>query len=92
MSYPLTPMKTINQFNFDPFIFPGNSGGPVYFSYVNRPFKGQLPLGIEQGIFGLVIQEGHPGRPEFSDKTLNFGIVLPSIFIRETIDMLLPKP
>ena len=92
MSYPLTPMKTIGRIDFDLFIYPGNSGGPVYFSYSNRVFKGQMHLGMfNQGILGLVIQETHSAIPQFADKPLNYGIVVPAPFIRETIDML-PAP
>jgi S1-C subfamily serine protease len=92
MSYPLTPMKTIGRIDFDLFIYPGNSGGPVYFSYSNRGFKGQMHLGsLSQGILGLVIQETHSTIPQFADKPLNYGIVVPAPFIRETIDML-PAP
>jgi S1-C subfamily serine protease len=93
MSYPLTPMKTIGRIDFDLFIYPGNSGGPVYFSYSNRVFKGQMHLGMtNQGILGLVIQETHSAIAQFADKPLNYGIVVPAPFIRETIDMLPPPP
>jgi S1-C subfamily serine protease len=92
MSYPLTPMKTIGRIDFDLFIYPGNSGGPVYFSYANRVFKGQVHFGLNQGILGLVIQENHSALPQFADKPLNYGIVVPAPFIRETIDMLPPQP
>jgi hypothetical protein len=91
MSYPLTPMKAIGRIDFDLFIYPGNSGGPVYFSYSNRVFKGQVHPGLNQGILGLVIQETHSAHPQFADKPLNYAIVVPVPFIRETIDML-PTP
>jgi len=93
MSYPLTPMKTIGRIDFDLFVYPGNSGGPVYFSYSNRVFKGQMHLGMSnQGILGLVIQETHSAIAQFADKPLNYGIVVPAPFIRETIDMLPSAP
>jgi hypothetical protein len=91
-SYPLTPEKLTKRFYFDVFLFGGNSGGPVYFSYVNRLFKGQIHLGVEQGILGLVIQAANSSLPEYTDKALNFGVVVPAQFIRETIDSLPPKP
>jgi hypothetical protein len=90
ISYPLTPMRNVKQFGFDIFIYGGNSGGPVYYSYVNRFFKGQLHFGLVQGILGLVIQEVHSSLPGFADKALNYGIVVPAAFIRETIEMLPP--
>jgi hypothetical protein len=50
-------------------------------------------FGLVQGLLGLVIQEVHSSLPGFTDKALNFGIVVPAAFIRETIEMLPPpKP
>ena len=90
-SYPLTPMKLTKQWAFDAHILNGNSGGPVYYTYVNRLFKGQLHFGVGQGVFGLVIQDVRSLLPEFANKDLDYGIVVPAQFIRETIDML-PAP
>jgi hypothetical protein len=42
-SYPLTPMKVIKRWEFDVHILGGNSGGPVYYTYVNRFFKDAPP-------------------------------------------------
>jgi hypothetical protein len=93
MSYPLTPMKSIGRIDFDLVIYPGNSGGPVYFSYTNRIIKGQMRLGgLNAGILGIVIAETHSAIPQYADKPLNYGIVVPAPFIRETIDMLPPLP
>jgi hypothetical protein len=52
-SYPLTPTKTIKTFFYNFHIFPGNSGGPVYFTFANRVFKGGTHIGIQQGVIGL---------------------------------------
>jgi S1-C subfamily serine protease len=91
-SYPLTPMRTIKQISLDLFILPGNSGGPVYYSYTSRFFNGQSHLGgLWQGILGLVIQEASSRLPGYSDKSLNFGLIVPAPFIRETIELLPPK-
>jgi hypothetical protein len=91
-SYPLTPMENVKEIYFDLFINGGNSGGPIYYSYTNRLFKGQVHLGgLIQGILGLVTQEAHSSRPEFFDKTLNFGVIVPAPFIRETIRLLPPQ-
>jgi S1-C subfamily serine protease len=93
MSYPLTPMKKIGRIDFDLTIYPGNSGGPVYFSYANRVFKNSMHLGtLNQGILGLVIQETHSSIPQFASTPLNYGIVVPAPFIRETLEMLPPPP
>lgn len=90
-SYPLTPMTVVKKWEFDLKLFGGNSGGPVYFSYVNRFFKKQLHFGITQGILGLVIQEQHSIFPQYADKELSYGVVVPAQYIRETLDML-PAP
>jgi hypothetical protein len=89
-SYPLTPMQVVKQLEYDVHVLNGNSGGPVYYTYVNRFFKRQLHFGVAQGLLGLVIQEAHSILPEFVNRDLNYGIVVPAQFIRETIDMLPP--
>ena len=91
-SYPLTPMRLVKQWEFDLKLFGGNSGGPVYFSYVNRLFKKHVHLGLVQGILGLVIQEQHSIFPQFANKELDYGVVVPAQYIRETLDMLPPPP
>lgn len=91
-SYPLTPMKLVKQWAFDAHILNGNSGGPVYFSYVNRVFKGQLHLGVGQGVLGLVTQDVRSLLPEFANRDLNYAVVVPAQFIRETMNMLPPPP
>jgi hypothetical protein len=90
-SYPLTPMAVVKNWRFDLRLFGGNSGGPVYFTYVNRMFKGQIHLGVAQGILGLVIAKTFSDIPEFRDKELDYGVVVPAQFVRETLDML-PRP
>ena len=89
-SYPLIPMKTVKQFHFDLFLYGGNSGRPVYYSFANRAYKGGIHIGVLQGILGLVTQETRSALPEYSDKSLNFGVVVPAVFIKETMDMLPP--
>ena len=91
-SYPLTPMNVVKQWAFDAHVFGGNSGGPVYFTSVNRWFKKQAHFGISAGILGLVIQEAQSSLPEFAKRDLDYGVVVPSQFIRETLDMLPPPP
>ena len=90
-SYPLTPMNVVKQWSFDAHVFKGNSGGPVYFASVNRLFKNQVHLGVAAGILGLVIQERFSLLPEFANRDLDYGVVVPAKFIRETLDML-PAP
>ena len=91
-SYPITPMKDVKTIYFDLFIFGGNSGGPVYYSFPNKVFGRQINLGLWQGLLGLVIQETRSALPEFADKPLNFGVVVPATFITETIARLPPPP
>jgi hypothetical protein len=91
-SYPLTPMKVVKQWAFDAHVFNGNSGGPAYFTSVNRFFKNTPHLGVARGILGLVIQERHSLLPEFANRDLDYGVVVPAKFVRETLDMLLPPP
>jgi hypothetical protein len=91
-SYPLTPMSVVKQWAFDAHVFNGNSGGPVYFTSVNRLFKNQVHLGVARGILGLVTQERHSNLPEFAQRDLDYGVVVPAQFIRETLDMLPPAP
>ena len=91
-SYPLTPMKTVKEWVFDAHVINGNSGGPVYFTWVNRFFKHTVHLGVSQGVLGLVIQEGHSRLPEFANRDMDYGVVVPAEFIRETLDMLPPPP
>ena len=90
-SYPLTPMKVVKQWVFDAHVFNGNSGGPVYYASVNRVFHHTVHFGVAQGVLGLVIQEGHSNLPEFANRDLDYGVVVPGQFIRETLDML-PAP
>jgi hypothetical protein len=88
-SYPLTPMKDVGPIYFDLNVFPGNSGGPVYFHYINRVIKGSLEFAkYHQGILGLVSEQRLSPAPEFASTNLSIGVVVPAPFIRETIDML----
>jgi hypothetical protein len=89
-SYPLVPMSNVKEWVFDAHIFSGNSGGPVYYTSVNRFFNNQIHFGVARGILGIVIQEGHSRLPEFATRDLNYGVVLPSHFVKETLDMLPP--
>lgn len=90
-SYPLTPMKIVKQWVFDAHVLKGNSGGPVYYTSVNRLFNHTVHFGVAQGVLGLVIQEGQSNLPEFANSDLDYGVVVPAQFIRETLDML-PTP
>jgi hypothetical protein len=85
-SYPLIPLKKANRILYDFQVQPGNSGGPVYFSFTGRIRKGHLPpLGTVvtyQKLIGLVIQK--------ADRVGNvdpfIGLIIPSVYIKETLD------
>lgn len=87
-SFPLTPMKTVKEWDFDALIHVGNSGGPVYFYYENRQYGGGTHIGYERGVLGLVIQQINSAIPDFRDKPLNYGVIVPAQFIRETLAQL----
>jgi S1-C subfamily serine protease len=92
-SYPLVPQKVVKQFELDVGLFGGNSGGPVYFSYVNRIYNNAMHLGeYQQGLLGLIIERENSTLPEYAGTSLNYGVVLPAQFIREVIDSLPPSP
>ncbi len=84
-SYPILPMKKIGGVAYDFRVFPGNSGGPVYFAYLDREYKGLFQTGTTyQKIFGLVSQQA----PVIQNADPSLGLIVPSIFIKETIDIL----
>lgn len=88
-SYPLVPAKDQKNWLFDFRIFPGNSGGPVYFADRNRLYGGATHVGETiQFLAGLITQQVNS--TIFKDKDLSLGVVIPAVFIRETLD-LLPK-
>lgn len=92
-SYPLTPMQRVKQIDLDLLSFPGISGGPVYYKYTNRLFNGTTHFGeVDQGILGLVSQSTGSPVPEYKGESLDFAIIVPAAFIRDTIDLLPPKP
>lgn len=94
-SYPILPTKEIKSFLYDFRVFGGNSGGPVYFIGLNRAYKGRIHLGEVRFLMGLVskqvlLKEEIKSFDATTKKEHQLGIavVIPSIFIRETIDLL----
>jgi hypothetical protein len=86
-SYPFIPLKKAGTILYNLQVQPGNSGGPVYFSYTGRPFKNKFSyttLVTYQKLFGLVIQK----ITAINSIDPAIGIIIPSIFIKETIDLL----
>ena len=92
-SYPITPTKVVRQLYYNFHTFPGNSGGPVYFSFFNRVYGGSTHLGdTEQGIIGLVSQQVTSRLPGYESTPLDISIIVPSSYIIDTIDMLPDTP
>ncbi len=87
-SYPITPAKSVKRYLFTFHIFPGNSGGPVYFSFANRFFGGATRIGIQQGVIGLVSEQINSALPEYKNNGLDVAVVVPSAYILETIAQL----
>jgi hypothetical protein len=84
-SYPIIPLKKSGRILYDFRVYPGNSGGPVYFSFSERLYRKTLQLGTEyQKIFGLVTSKADP----VNDVDPSLGVIVPSIYIKETIDKL----
>ncbi len=94
-SYPITPTKTVKSFLLDVKIFKGNSGGPVYFVQSGRTYRGSFHAETTQFIAGLISHERVKQtyvktdyKESLESQQLNLAIVIPSIFIQETIDKL----
>jgi hypothetical protein len=90
-SYPLTPSKAIKAYYYNFHIFPGNSGGPVYFTFANRVYKGGTHIGMAQGVIGLVSQQLSSTQPGHTGDQLDMAKIVPSSFITETIALLPEK-
>jgi hypothetical protein len=89
-SYPLVPQKEYKTWLFDFRVFPGNSGGPVYFVDRNRTYGKVTHLGETiQFVVGLVTQQAFA--PLVGNRDLQLGIIIPATYIRETLDMLPAK-
>lgn len=94
-SYPLVPAKKIKTILFDVKIFKGNSGGPVYFVQSGRTYKGCFHAETAQFISGLISEEKlnistNIAPYEISQKAQQLGlaVIVPAVFIKETINKL----
>lgn len=94
-SFPIIPAIEIKSFLFDFEVFPGNSGGPVYFVQSGRTYAGAMHVGTIQFIVGLVSEErilieGKEFLYEVQIKKYPLALakVIHASFIRETIEML----
>lgn len=94
-SFPILPTKSVRSFLLDVKIFKGNSGGPVYFVQSGRTYRGSLHAETTQFIAGLISKEKVKQiyvktdyKESLESQQLGLAIVIPSIFIKETIDKL----
>ncbi len=81
-SYPLSPLAAFPTFLLDFAVFPGNSGGPVFWT----PSARKRPGTVEPDtafIAGLLSQE-----VRVNDEQLEIGVVTHAVFIREAIQQL----
>jgi hypothetical protein len=87
-SYPLIPSKRVKTFAYDVRVYPGNSGGPVYFHYTNRIYGGeQRAAETIMGVVGLVSQQVSSGRTK-PPEAISVAVIVPAEFILDTIALL----
>jgi S1-C subfamily serine protease len=96
-SFPLLPTKETAVFLFDFRVFPGNSGGPVYFMQINRRVGNSINFGsYVQFIVGLVSEQVVVTERVISgtvNHSLGLARVVHASLIREAIELLPPpKP
>jgi S1-C subfamily serine protease len=85
-SFPLVPSKTQSNWYFDFRVFPGNSGGPVYLVDRNRSYGRTMHVGETLTmVMGLVTAQLTTSDDK---RQLEIGVVIPAVFLKETIDML----
>lgn len=96
-SFPIIPAKETKCFLFDFEVFPGNSGGPVYFVQSGRTYRGGMHVGTIQFIAGLVSQEHiitekikSIYEEQVKKHPLALARVIHASFIKEVIELLPP--
>jgi hypothetical protein len=98
-SFPVYPSKIAPQILLDIRIFGGNSGGPVFFDYVNRRRFGSKAQPVDlRGIIGVLRQdisrdETFEGYFETSTRRDPIGIagVIPAQFVMETLEIMMQQ-
>ena len=81
-SYPLAPVTAFPTFLLDFTVFPGNSGGPVFWTPSARKRPGTTEP-ENAFIAGLLSQE-----VRVNDEQLEIGVVTHAVYVREAIEML----
>jgi len=94
-SFPIIPAKETKYFLFDFEVFPGNSGGPVYFVQSGRTYRGAMHVGTIQFIAGLVSQEyiiTEKIKSIYEEQVKKYPLALAKVihasFIKEVIELL----
>jgi hypothetical protein len=98
-TFPLLPAKTVKSYFADLNTFEGDSGSPVFFDETNRSYGGKAQPGAVRLILGIVIAQEffdeevkmHYGTIKARQR-LGLAIVVPAEFIRETVQLVPPKP
>lgn len=90
-SYPLTPTSLYSKWLFDFRVFGGNSGGPVYLIDRSRHYGNNINVGESlHMLVGLVTQQVYAD--EGMQNALQLGVIIPSTYVKATIDALPSKP
>lgn len=85
-SWPLTPIESFPVFLLDFPVFPGNSGGPVFWTPAARKLPGTTQPD-HPFIAGVLTSEVRP-----SDEPLGIGVVAHAVYVREAIALLDAAP
>ena len=85
-SWPLTPVESFPVFLLDFPVFPGNSGGPVFWTPAARKLPGTVQPD-HPFIAGVLTSEVRP-----SDEPLGIGVVAHAVYVREAIALLDAAP
>lgn len=96
-SYPITPTADTKVMLFDFTVFPGNSGGPVYFIETGRGMGNGIHVGTFAFVAGLVTQSVYHAQKVQGinsvmeeREALHLGVVIHARYIREAIAALPP--
>lgn len=81
-SWPLTPIRSFPTFLLDFAVFPGNSGGPVFWTPAARKLPGSVTP-EHPFIAGVLVQEMRVG-----GETVGIGIVAHAEYVREALALL----
>lgn len=81
-SWPLTPIRAFPTFLLDFAVFPGNSGGPVFWTPAARKLPGTVQP-EHPFVAGVLVQE-----MRVRDETVGIGIVAHAEYVREAIALM----